>query len=91
MKNKPGLFRVWFMRLFGKDVILSDSFVGISSFHADGSIDAIYQRMDGSYYWKKIFCCTGVNERKALDENTDDITVRSENSAPAKALLDDRS
>lgn len=95
MKNKPGFLRAWLMRLFGKDLISCDSFIGISSFHADGSIDVVYQRLDGSYYWKRISCglriCLVGNERETLDEDTSNIPVRSKNCTPAKALLNDRS
>ena len=70
-----------------------DSCLGISCLYED-SFDVLYQRPDGTYYWKNIKGGFGIEyvspEGQCLDNDTNETAVRAEDGTPTKAFLNDR-
>ena len=74
-------------------MIGSDVCLGVAVYLSNGTVDVIYQRADGSYYWKNIdlgvWAINVCPKANSLYNNTDNLAIGSEDSTPAESLLDD--
>lgn len=76
-----------------QDSIMTDECLGLNVLHSDGTGDFLYQRLDGSYYWKNEYVGVTFSDVSSkthhLNHDSNYFPVSAEDSTTAKPFLDD--